>query len=131
MSNASKDESRKKAVEDYVKSYNNFDVENMLKDLDENVVFRNISAGKVNLTTEGIAEFREQAGRAVNLFKQREQKIIRLKFGENEVEAEIFYSGIVAVDLPGGLKSGSKIELDGKSIFRFADDKIVEIEDIS
>ena len=126
----SKDEIRKKAVENYVKSYNDFDVENMLKDLDENVVFRNIADGTVNLTTEGIAEFREQAERAVNLFSQREQKITRLKFSENEVEAEISYSGIIAVDLPGGLKSGSKIELDGKSIFRFAADKIVEIEDI-
>ena len=126
----SKYEIRKKAVENYVKSYNDFDVENMLKDLDENVVFRNIADGTVNLTTEGIAEFREQAERAVNLFSQREQKITRLKFSENEVEAEISYSGIIAVDLPGGLKSGSKIELDGKSIFRFAADKIVEIEDI-
>ncbi len=126
----SKDEIRKKAVENYVKSYNDFDVENMLKDLDENVVFRNIADGTVNLTTEGIAEFREQAERAVNLFSQREQKITRLKFSENEVEAEISYSGIIAIDLPGGLKSGGKIELDGKSIFRFAADKIVEIEDI-
>jgi hypothetical protein len=106
----SKYEIRKKAVENYVKSYNDFDVENMLKDLDENMVFRNIADGTVNLTTEGIAEFREQAERAVNLFSQREQKITRLKFSENEVEAEISYSGIIAVDLP--------------------DDKIVEIEDI-
>lgn len=126
-----KDEIRKKTIKNYIESYNAFDVENMLKDLDESVVFRNIAGGVVNLETKGISEFREQAERAVNFFKQREQKIIGLKFGENEVEVEISYSGIVAVDLPDGLKSGSRIELDGKSIFRFAGDKIVEIEDLS
>lgn len=127
----SDNEIRKKIVESYIASYNNFDVENLLKDLDENVVFRNIVNGAVNLTTEGIDEFRKQAEQAKNLFSCREQKITGLKFGEDTVEAEISYSGTLAVDLPDNLKAGSKIELNGSSIFRFADDKIIEIEDIS
>jgi hypothetical protein len=124
-------EIRKKIVESYIDSYNNFEIENMLKDLDENVVFRNIANGEVNLTTKGIAEFKAQAEKAKNLFSRREQKIIELKFGTDEVEAEIFYNGTLAADLPNGLKSGSRIELGGKSIFRFTGDKIIEIEDAS
>jgi hypothetical protein len=127
----SNDETRKNIIENYIRSYNNFEIENMLKDLDENIVFRNISSGEVNLTTKGIGEFKAQAEQAKNLFSQREQKIIGLKFGTDEVEAEIFYNGTIAVDFPNGLKAGSRIELGGKSIFRFADDKIIEIEDIS
>ncbi len=127
----SNDEIRKNIIEHYIDSYNNFEIENMLKDLDENIVFRNIANGEVNLTTKGIAEFKAQAEQAKNLFSQREQKIIGLKFGTDEVEVEIFYNGAIAVDFPNGLKSGSKIELGGKSIFRFAGDKIIEIEDIS
>ena len=127
----SSDEIKKNIIENYIRSYNNFEVENMLKDLDGNIVFRNIVNGEVNLITKGIAEFKEQAEQAKNLFSQREQKITNLKFGTDEVEADIFYNGTIAVDFPDGLKAGSKIELAGKSIFRFAGDKIIEIEDIS
>lgn len=84
---------RRKAIENYVKAYNDFDVKNMLKDLDAEIVFRNISGGEVNLETKGIAEFRAQAERAKDFFKQREQKITDLTFGENEATAEIFYTG--------------------------------------
>jgi repressor of nif and glnA expression len=127
----SSDEIRKKIIENYIRSYNNFEIENMLKDLDENIVFRNITNGEINLTTKGIAEFEAQAEQAKIFFSQREQKIINLEFGANKVEVEIFYSGTIAVDFPDGLKSGSKIELAGKSIFRFVGDKIIGIEDIS
>jgi hypothetical protein len=54
-----------------------------------------------------------------------------LHFDENKAEVEISYTGILAIDLPNGLKSGSKIELRGQSIFTFQDDKIIKIEDIS
>jgi hypothetical protein len=127
----SNNEIRKNIIENYIHSYNNFEIGNMLKDLDKNMVFRNVASGEVNLTTEDIAAFKAQAEEAKNIFSQREQKINDLKFGVNEVVAEISYNGIIAVDLPNGLKRGSKIELSGKSIFRFAGDKIAEIEDIS
>lgn len=127
----SDNETRKKIVENYVRAYNNFDVENMLKDMDKRVVFRNITNGEVNLTTDGIDELRKQAETAKTLFSEREQKITGLKFGVDEVEAEIAYRGTLAADLPNGLKAGDRIELTGKSVFRFAGDKIVELEDIS
>lgn len=125
------EEIRKKIIENYVGAYNNFDVENMLKDLDENIIFRNIHGGAVNLTTEGVEAFEKQAAEAKKLFSRREQKITALKFVRDTVEAEIAYRATLAVDLPNGLKSGSEIELEGKSIFRFQGDRIVEIEDIS
>jgi hypothetical protein len=124
-------EIKKRVIENYVDAYNNCDVENMLKDLHERIIFRNISGGAVNLQTNGIDEFRKQAEEAKNLFSQREQKIKGLKFGESQAEAEILYRGRLAVDLPNGLRAGSEIALDGKSIFRFAGDKIIEIDDIS
>lgn len=118
-------------IENYVKSYNNFDVENMLKDLDENIVFRNISKGETNLMTNGIEAFRNQAEEAKQIFSRREQKITDLRFAENTAEADIFYTGTFAVDLPNGLHTGDEIKLVGKSIFRFSGDKIIEIEDRS
>ena len=124
-------ETKRKIIENYVAAYNNFDVENMLRDMDEGVVFRNISGGAVNLQTNGIDEFRRQAEEAKALFSRREQKITDLRFGETEAEVDISYRGTIAVDLPEGLKAGSEIALDGKSIFRFKDGKISAIDDIS
>lgn len=124
-------ETRKNIIENYVNAYNNFDVENMLKDLDEKIVFKNISNGETNLMTNGIEAFKMQAEEAKQLFSRREQKITDLKFSENAAEADISYAGTFAVDLPNGLKAGDEIKLVGKSIFRFRDDKIIEISDIS
>lgn len=124
-------ETKRQIIENYIAAYNNFDVENMLKDMDENIVFRNISGGEINLETNGIDELRLQAEQAKALFTEREQKITRLEFGENKIEVEIAYRATLAADLPNGMKKGDKIELNGKSSFRFAGDKIIEIEDIS
>jgi len=38
---------------------------------------------------------------------------------------------IFANDMPSGEKAGDKLELKGKSVFRFKDDLIIVIEDIS
>jgi hypothetical protein len=124
-------ETKRRIIENYVAAYNNFDVENMLRDMDERVVFRNISDGTVNMQTNGIDELRRQAEETKAIFSHREQKITNLIFGEAEAEAAISYHGTLAVDLPEGLKAGSEIALDGKSIFRFEGDKIIGIDDIS
>ncbi|RYZ14912.1 MAG: nuclear transport factor 2 family protein, partial [Sphingobacteriales bacterium] len=95
------------------------------------VRFENISNGEVNLETNGIAELKEQAGKAKNLFSERQQTVTGFTFTGDEVETEIEYTGILATDLPNGLKAGDKIELKGKSIFRFKDNKIIGLTDIS
>ena len=43
----------------------------------------------------------------------------------------IDYRATVAMELPNGLKPGDTLRLQGKSIFRFDDGKIISIEDIS
>lgn len=122
---------RKQKIQNYIEAYNNFDVEKMLTDLHENIVFKNISNEEVNLTTTGISAFQTQAEQAKNLFSKREQKITEIAFKDDSVEVEIYYCGVLAVDLSNGLKADDKIELEGKSIFRFEGEKIIEITDIS
>lgn len=126
-------EKAKEIIENYIRAYNNFEIEGMLKDLDEEVVFQNISGGRVNMTTNGIEAFKKQAEEAKQYFKEREQTIKRLQFYENPAEAvaEIDYKGVLATELPGGLKAGDSINLQGKSVFKFRNNKITEITDIS
>jgi hypothetical protein len=118
-------------IQDYINAYNNFDVEGMIKDLHKDVIFKNISNGEVNLTTTGKSEFESQAKQATQFFKSRKQTITKTSIEEDSIKINIDYQGVIAIDLPNGLKEDDKIELQGKSFFRFMDDKIIEITDIS
>lgn len=121
----------KELVTAYIEAYNRFDVGGMLAPLHDGVVFRNISHGEVNLTTTGKEEFRRQAEQASHYFSQREQRATDWQVAANRVEVAIDYTGVAAVDFPNGLKAGDTLHLQGKSVFRFADGKIISIEDIS
>lgn len=122
---------KKKLVENYVRAYNDFDIEGMTANLHDEIAFKNISNGEVTLETRGIEALRKQARQALGFFSERRQKIENISFGEDSCEIEIDYEAKLAADLPNGLKAGDKINLKGKSIFRFADGKISEIYDIS
>jgi ketosteroid isomerase-like protein len=85
----------------------------------------------VNLTTTGKEEFRRQAEQASHYFSQREQRVTSWKVADNQVETAIDYRAVAAVDFPNGLKAGDTLRLQGKSVFRFSDGRIISIEDIS
>jgi len=121
----------KKIIDNYIKAYNEFDIESMMRDMHDDVLFENISNGEVTLITHGIAELRSQAEQAIEYLREREQKITSITFGSDEVEVDIDYTGVLAIDLPDGSKAGNKIELHGKSISKFKDGKIIELHDIS
>jgi|APTNR8051073442_1049403.scaffolds.fasta_scaffold00880_7 hypothetical protein len=119
-------------IESYIHAYNTFDVEGMLLHLHDEVIFRNISNGEVNLETRGKTAFAEQAQLAVGYFLERKQTIVGIQFPEDQVvEVAIDYQGVLAVDFPNGMKRGDRIELKGTSLFRLSGDHIIEIEDIS
>ena len=124
-------ERKKEAIENYIKAYNNFDVEAMIKDLHDNVVFQNVSNGEVDLTTEGIELFQVQANSAKSFFSERKQSIEAWTFEGDCVKIEISYFGILAIDLPNGMKSGDTLQLAGHSEFQFEGEKIVRIVDES
>ena len=122
-------EKQKQIIENYVKSYNESDIEGMIKDLDKNVVFENISNGEVDLRTVGLIEFKKQAESAKQYFKKRKQTVESWNFNDSKVLIEIDYKAVLAIDLPNGLKAGDTLELKGKSIFEFKDEKIQSITD--
>lgn len=118
-------------IERYVQAYNAFDVAEMLQDLHSKIVFKNIANGEVNLELTGIEAFEAQAQQAKALFAERQQTITQVDFGEDTVTVQIAYQGVLAQDLPNGLKAGEKIKLNGRSVFKFQEGKIIEIQDIS
>ena len=122
---------REKIIQNYIDGYNQFNIDKMVTDFDDNVVFENIQNGEINLSLSGLGAFREQADQAVNYFSTRKQTIKSFKHSDIETEIEIEYYAVLAIDFPNGLKSGQELNLTGKSIFKFLDDKIIKLTDIS
>ncbi len=125
------DEQQKQIIEDYIKSYNRFDVAGMIRHLHENVVFQNISNGQVDLETKGINEFKRQAEAATQYFDQRKQIIESWDFAASKVLIKISYEATLSTDLPNGLKKGDTLTLQGTSEFEFENGKIKSIKDKS
>jgi hypothetical protein len=122
---------REKIIKDYINAYNNFDIEKMLIHLDEQIKFENISNGVTNMTLTDLDSFRKQAEQAKDLFITRRQTIKSWTHQDNVTEIQIEYDAVLAIDLPNGLKKGDNLNLEGKSIFKFSGDKIIELTDMS
>ena len=121
----------KQLIEAYIEAYNRFDVAGMLAPLHEDVVFRNIANGEVNLTTTGKESFRQQAEQATQYFSQREQRVTDWQVNDQQVEVAIAYSAVAAIAIGNGLQPGDTLQMQGKSVFQIENGKIISIEDIS
>lgn len=122
---------REKIISNYIEAYNQFNVSKMVRDFDDNLKFENIENGHTTLILNGLDSFREQASQAVSFFSSRIQTVKTYLHREEETEVEIGYFAVLAIDLPNGLKRGDEIKLQGKSIFKFSGNKVVELSDIS
>lgn len=122
---------RETIIDNYIEGYNHFNVEQMLKDLDPSVQFRNVFKEEVLLELNGIDAFKAQAESALDYFSERSQTINSTRHQAGAVEVEIAYKAIAAQDLPNGLKAGQELHLTGTSVFTFNDhNKITSITDI-
>ncbi len=122
---------RQELIENYIQAYNDFDIDKMIANLDEHILFENISNGVSNMMVTGKPAFRKQAEEATQFFTTRQQVITSWKHENDITEIEITYKAVLATDLPNGLKKGDNITLHGKSIFTFSGKKIIALTDVS
>jgi hypothetical protein len=118
-------------VKNFISAYNSLNVESMLAYIHPEIEFNNISRGIVNAHTRGIEEFRELANSSIKIFKERAQTITSYTESEDTVNTEINYHGILAMDLPDGLKIGETLTMKGKSKYVFKDNLIILLVDES
>ncbi|MEJ7671971.1 MAG: nuclear transport factor 2 family protein [Chitinophagaceae bacterium] len=109
---------REKIIKNYIDSYNRFDIDEMVIDFDDNIIFENIQNGVTNMSLIGLAAFRQQAEQAITYFTARTQTIKSFKHFDNRTEIEIDYNAVLGMDFPNGMKKGQELDLSGKSIFR-------------
>lgn len=121
----------KQIIDEYIKAYNEFNVDEMLRNVHEDVELKSTTNGEVNVQLKGITTLKNQAEQSLTLFKKREMKIIEQLINGNTVENKIAFKGVIGVDFPdGSVKSGELVKLEGKSIFQFEKGKIILIEDV-
>ena len=122
---------REKIIENYIDGYNQFDIDKMVTDFDEKIIFENIQNGVTNMTLNGLIEFIQQAEQAKEYFSERKQTINSFTHIDNITEIEITYDAILGMDFPNGLKKGQELNLTSKSVFAFDGDRIIKLSDIS
>lgn len=122
---------RERIIKNYVEGYNQFDIDKMTVDFIADIVFENIQNDEVNMILVGLNQFKEQAENAKAYFSTRLQTITAFNHFESRTEIEIDYYAVLAMDFPNGMKIGDELNLKGKSIFEFSDNKISKLSDIS
>lgn len=122
---------REKLIDNYIEAYNAFDVCGMVRDFTPNIVFQNIQSGSVTLTLEGLEAFVRQAELAKGFFAERKQTVLSYTHQAEKTEVEIDYCGVLATNLPNGMRQGDEIRLRGRSVFEFRGNKIIRLTDIS
>lgn len=127
----SREKQMKRIIDDYIKSYNEFDVDGMLKNVHRDVEFKNIANNEVNVHIQGKTILWTQAKDSTKLLKKREMKITQQAIKDDIVENDIAFKAVLNVNIPDGPKSGELVKFKGKSIFKFKNGKIIYIEDTS
>jgi hypothetical protein len=118
-------------VDHYIDAYNRKNIDDMLMSVHPQVEFKNISAGVVNASTNGVVELRSLAQQSLSLFSERHQKIEPFELQGSVAVATIAFRAVVAADLPNGLKKGQVLNFSGRSEFEFQDGAISKITDLS
>ncbi len=118
-------------VRAYIKAYNDFDTEAMVKDFAEDMEFINEHKGEITMMTSGLSEFKGQIAHAKNYFQFREISIEDLQIGQNTVTISTnLKAGMIKEKSPGQPAKIQEVEMKGSSIFHFQDGKIVKLRDI-
>lgn len=125
------DKEKKARIRSYVAAYNDFDIDAMVAFIHPEFAFQNIAGGGVTAEAIGADRFCELALHSKELFLSRNQKVKNYQFAGKITTIDIDYEGVLAADLPSGMKAGDRLRISGQSRFEFKDQKIYKITDIS
>tara|TARA_R110001632_G_scaffold101470_2_gene209125 strand:- start:1433 stop:1810 length:378 start_codon:yes stop_codon:yes gene_type:complete len=115
----------------YVNGYNAFNMKKMLLPLHSKIVFENYVKNELKMKLEGIKSFKKQSLKGIDMFSKRKQEILKIDHEEGQATVIVNYSATLKVDVGDKMKKGQVMNMSGKSIFTFKDDRILKIEDYS
>lgn len=126
-----KKEEKHRLVERYIANYNTFNIDDMMSVIHPDIEFMNVYDGEVNITATGADEFRQLMEHSKKLFISHQQTEISFHAKADQASVEVAYEGVLAKELPNGMKAGETLRLTGRSDFKFRDGKIYKITDIN
>lgn len=124
-------EEKHRLIERYIANYNTFNIEGMMSVIHPDIEFKNVSDGEVNITACGADAFRQLMEHSKTLFTSHKQTEKSFRTKDNRASIEVAYEGVLATELPNGMKAGETLRLSGRSDFTFRDGKIYQITDTS
>lgn len=119
----------REVVRKYISAYNDFDIDTMMECFSDECKFTSMVSGHHTITAEGKPQLRELAAQSAAYFLERTQNVTNWIFSDNQAAIEVEYKSMLKRDLPNGLKAGEELNIRGVSIFRFENDKIIELTD--
>ena len=124
-------EKKRALIEDFLDAYNHLDVERMIELVHPDIEFKNISRGEVDAIASGLKDFRALAEQSAQLFSSRRQTATKLELDNEVASVEITFTGVLAIEMPSGMKAGETLQVTGRSEFMFGDEKIYQLTDYS
>jgi hypothetical protein len=118
-------------IDRYLRAYNTFDLAGLLAMIHPEVIFQNISAGRVTAAASGVEEFRRLAEQSAELFAIRSQTRVGYSIEGDQIIIEVIFEGALAADWPPAGRAGEKLRLSGRTEFGFAEGLIARIIDLS
>ncbi len=118
-------------IEQYIRCYNQVDIDGMLECVSEDVVFENVSNAGQSMRLEGKEAMRDIANLGMRAFSYRRQNILKLICQDDSAAAEVTFTGVAALDLPNGTKQGETVEIHGVSLFEMRDGQLSRVADFS
>lgn len=115
----------------YVNGYNNFNMKKMLSPLHSKIVFENYVKDELTMKLEGVKSFKKRAQKGFEMFSKRKQELLSIEHKEDQTIVLVNYSATLKVNVGDKMKKGQVMNVSGKNIFTFQDDRISKIEEYS
>jgi ketosteroid isomerase-like protein len=114
---------------DYIRRYNEKNIEGMLELFTDDLVFESISSATGYINVKGKENLRRLAEKSAEIFSERRQTLTTMVLDENNIAVEVEYWARLAMDLPDGKKAGEEVQFRGASFFMVRDGRISRLTD--
>jgi hypothetical protein len=119
----------KNRIESYINDYNRKDIDAMLVNFADDVIFESVSNTSGVIKVNNKKELSELAFMSVEYFSERRQSVLSWVIDAEQIAIEINYWCKIAKDLPNGKKAGEEMTLRGASFFTFKEGLITRLVD--
>jgi steroid delta-isomerase-like uncharacterized protein len=118
-------------VKQYVRCYNDNDIEGMLACCTDDIVFETVTNPGGSIRLKGKDEMREIIEATTRAFRERRHEVVAIIVDGQRAAAETVFSGVAAAQLGQQVRPGEHVSIRGATIFEISDGRLRRICDYS